>query len=188
MNANSMKIVGGREIAAMLNPRLVVLVTCCDLAGRPNILTVAWHTPLSHDPPLLGISIGRTRYSHNLIRDEGEFVVNIAGQSLLDAVKVCGKYTGEIDDKLEITGLKICMAKHVRPPVLVDALGVLECRVVDRIETGDHSFFIASVLHATARADRFSDCWDVVTGNVLLCLQRDRFATGSQINIKKDTL
>ena len=76
------KTITGREIAALLNPRLAVLVTCCDLAGEPNVFTVAWQTPLSHRPPLVGISVGCTRYSHRLISDTGEFVVNIVGRRL----------------------------------------------------------------------------------------------------------
>lgn len=171
-----MKPVAGRDIAALLNPRLAVLVTCCDRDGRPNILTVAWHTPLSHWPPLLGISIAHTRYSHPLIQEEGEFVVNIVGVSLQDAVEVCGRYTGDIDNKFAIAGLKTGMAECVRPPVLVDALGVLECRVVNQVETGDHTFFVGQVMRACVRAECFSSAWEAGGDDaVLQCLQHDRY-------------
>ena len=173
-----MKTVTGHNIAALPNPHLAVLVTCCDYNGQPNVLTVAWHTPLSHQPPLLGISIAHSRYSHTLMRDEGEFMVNIVGQSLQEAVEICGTYTGEIDDKLDIAGLQIRMAKHVRPPVLLDALGVLECKVVDQVETGDHAFFIGQVLLALACDDCFSNAWKSQGDEaVLQCLQRDRYGT-----------
>jgi len=173
-----MKTVTGHNIAALLNPRLAVLVTCCDQNGKPNVLTVAWHTPLSHEPHLLGVSIAHSRYSHALIRDESEFAINIVGQSLLEAVRICGTYTGEIDNKLEIAGLQIRMAEYIRPPVLVDALGVLECRLVDQVETGDHTFFIGQVLLAQAREDCFGNAWKSQGEKaVLQCLQRDQYGT-----------
>ena len=171
-----MKTVTGREIAALLNPRLAVLVTCCDAYGKPNVLTVAWQTPLSHTPPLLGISVCHTRYSHRLIQNQGEFVVNVVGEDLRKAVEVCGTYSGEMDDKLAITGLKTFEAKTVMPPVLEDACGVLECRVVDAVETGDHTLFVGEVLQAQACEEQFSFAWEQGTDSpVLLCLQRNRY-------------
>jgi hypothetical protein len=57
--------VKGRDIAALLNPRPVVLITCCDRAGMPNVLSVAWTTPVSHEPPIIAVSIAPNRYSHS---------------------------------------------------------------------------------------------------------------------------
>lgn len=180
-----MKTVAGRDISAMLNPRLAVLVTCCDSEGKPNVLTVAWHTPLSHRPPLVGISIAPTRYSHRLIQDVGEFVINIVGHNLLQAVRICGKYTGELDDKLAIAGLETCPAEKVHPPVLADAFGSLECRVIDQVETGDHTLFVGNVLVARAREDCFSNAWGNTFDDApLQCLQRDRY--GACLNLKKN--
>jgi len=176
MNTTLMKTVTGHEIAALLNPRLAVLITSCDQHGRPNVMTVAWHTPLSHQPPLLGVSIARSRYSHFLIQETGEFIVNIVGQALVDAVKICGTYTGDVDDKLDIAGLRTRMATYVQPPVLLDAVGLLECRVVDQVETGDHTFFIGRVLLAQVRENCFDDAWISKDGDtVLQCLQRDQY-------------
>ena len=72
--------VEGRNIAALLNPRPVVLVTSCDINNKPNVLTVAWTMPVSHDPPLLALSISPTHHSHALLAETGECVVNIVGQ------------------------------------------------------------------------------------------------------------
>ena len=178
-----MKSVTGRDIAAMLNPRLAVLVTCCDAAGKPNVLTVAWHTPLSHQPPLVGISIGHTRYSHRLIQEQGQFVIHVMGIDRQKAIGVCGLYTGEMDDKLAIAGLETHPAKMVQPPVLADALGVLECEVVQAIETGDHTFFIGEVLHASACEHGFKSGWKSESEDpVLLCLQRSHFGAFVDVN------
>jgi flavin reductase (DIM6/NTAB) family NADH-FMN oxidoreductase RutF len=172
------KIVAGKEIAALLNPRPVVLVTCCEATGVPNILSVAWHTPLSHDPPMVGISIGLTRHSHALISNTGEFVVNVVSRDLQPAVELCGNLSGRDNDKVALSGLHLRPARYVRSPVISDALGHLECRVVQQTPAGDHTFFVAQVLHAEARADRFTDSWHPNRSDVLLCWQRDRFGYG----------
>jgi len=178
MSMDSMKRITGHEIAALLNPRLAVLVTCCDRKGLPNVLTVAWHTPLSHQPPLVGISIGHTRFSHSLLKETKEFVINIVGVSMTKAIKICGSYTGALDDKLSIAQLRTGPASVVRSPLIISALGVLECQVDQQIETGDHTFFIGRVLYAEARRDFFSNAWAPQNEDqALLCLQRNRFGT-----------
>ena len=69
----------GRDIAALLNPRPVALITCCDNAGTPNVLSVTWTMPVSHEPPIIAISIAPSRHSHSLLLEAGEFVLNIVG-------------------------------------------------------------------------------------------------------------
>jgi len=171
------KIVRGREIAALLNPRPAVLVTCCDADGTPNALSLVWHTPLSHDPTLVGISVAKSRYSYGLIEESGEFVINIVSAACQHAVEVCGQRSGRDGDKLGTAGLRLEPARTVRPPLIAGALGALECRVVDRLSCGDHMFFVGEVLSATARAGCFGDAWEPGLGEVLLSRQRDRFGT-----------
>lgn len=170
--------VQGREISALFNPRLSVLVTSCDQEGTPNVLTVAWHVPLSHRPPLVGISIGSTRYSYQLISRTNEFVVNIMPETMKKEVKLCGKYTGRLDDKIEIAGLDTAQAHSVTPPLIVGAVGTVECKVREQVATGDHTLFIGQVLHAEVEQEAFTNQWIPGTGNnVLLCLQRDSYGT-----------
>jgi flavin reductase (DIM6/NTAB) family NADH-FMN oxidoreductase RutF len=169
------KTITGREVAAMLHPRPAVLVTCCDNHGAPNILTIAWHTPLSHDPPLVGISVASTRYSHGLISQTGELVINIVDHSFVAAVQICGQYTGELDRKAELAGLVLKSAKKVKPPIIAGALGYLECCVEQEVDAGDHTLFIARVLQAEALETAFSNQWLSPQGDILLCLQRDQY-------------
>lgn len=172
-----MRTVTGSDIASLLNPRLALLVTCCDSQGQPNVLTVAWHTPLSHHPPLLGISIASTRHSHQLIQDTGFFALNIIPQSMLEAAEICGHLTGELDDKFAIAGLDTHLAKRISVPVLDDALAVLECCLENQVQAGDHTFFIGRVLHAQVCPEKFSHGWNPSqTDGLLLCLHRDRYA------------
>ena len=174
----SMETIPESNFAALLNPRLALLVTCCDSQGQPNVLAVAWHTPLSHVPPMLGISIGGTRYSHNLIQDTGDFAVNIMGVSMLNAVKICGELTGELDDKFSIAEMETKLARKISVPVLCDALGVLECRLENQVKTGDHTFFIGRVLYAEAHSGCFSRGWvDSREDGVLLHLRKNHYTT-----------
>ncbi|HWQ83351.1 MAG TPA: flavin reductase family protein [Anaerolineales bacterium] len=171
------KEICGSEIAALLNPRLAVLVSCCDLTGKPNILSVAWHSPLSHKPPLVGIAIHPRRYSHDLIRAGQEFIVNVVGMAFEDAVQICGSYSGASTDKAKLAGLSFSPARTVRPPYLTNALGHLECRVWGEVPVGDHTLFIGQVQFAEALEACFDACWDPSKADVLLCLQRDRLVT-----------
>lgn len=182
------KEVKGREISALFNPRLSVLVTSCDKKGTPNVLTVAWHIPLSHRPPLVGISICNTHYSYQLISRTNEFVVNIMPETMKKEVKICGKYTGRLDDKTKIARLDMEQAHSVTPSLIVGAVGTVECQVREQVATGDHTLFIGQVLHAEAYQEAFTNQWVPGTGNnVLLCLQRDSYGTFQREGSKGDT-
>ena len=90
----------------------------------------------------------------------------------------CGTYTGALDDKVKLANLRLQPAQNVRPPVIVDALGRLECRVTGQVPTGDHTLFVGQIVHAEAQAHAFTDAWTSPAGDALLCLQRDRFGCG----------
>lgn len=172
-----MKVIQGREISALLNPRPVVLVSCCDAGGNANVLTVAWQTPLSHTPPMLGISLDLRHYSHQLIAESGEFAVNVVGGDYRDAVVVCGNCSGRDADKILKASLGLVPAHRIRPPLIAGALAHLECVVKNRVQAGDHDFFIGEIVYAAAQGESFSDQWESPAGDVLLCLQRDQFNT-----------
>jgi flavin reductase (DIM6/NTAB) family NADH-FMN oxidoreductase RutF len=179
-----MKPVAGREISALLNPRLAALVSFFGEDGRPSAVTVAWHTPLSHEPPLVGISLRAGSFSQGSIQATGEFVINIVGPDFIDAVTVCGNTSGARVDKLAQAGLAVHPAEIVHPPFIEGALGYLECRVEEALSMGDHIFYVGRVLQAQVLAQAFGNAWDSTAGVSLLCLQRDRF--GRYIDIKEN--
>ncbi len=165
------------DMFALLNPRLAVLVTCVDLKGVANIITVGWQTPLSHRPPLVGISIGKTRYSHHLVAETKEYVINVMGIDHKEAVRVCGTRSGLDCDKASLTGLTLYPGSCVKAPVIKEALGFLECRLEGQYEVGDHTLFVGEVLHAEAAATCFREVWEVERAKVLLSLRGERFVT-----------
>ena len=181
-----MRRIDGHTIAALLNPRPSVLVTCCDAEGNPNVLSVAWQTPLSHEPPMLGISIDMRRYSHALLEQAGQFVVNVVSADMQPAIELCGNYSGRQVNKVLMASLKLSPAHCVRPSLIGGALAHLECEVAQMLDTGDHTFFVAHVVFAQANSQCFSEAWDPQTGNVLLCLQRDRFGTWAELSSSKE--
>ncbi|HID90761.1 TPA: flavin reductase family protein [Candidatus Bathyarchaeota archaeon] len=165
----------------ILRPGPAVLVTCCDARGRPNIITVGWVTAVSGRPPLVAISIGRTRYSHDLIGEQGEFVINVPGTDLLREVWYCGSRSGRRVDKFRGAGLTPVRARRVRPPVIKECIGHLECKVVGKVPTGDHTLFIGEVLSAYAESDLFKrGIWDIEKASVLIHVGSRLFTTAKE--------
>ncbi len=137
------------KVYRLLHPRQVVLVTCAE-EGKPNVLTVAWSTPLSFDPPLVGVSIGKNRYSHGVISRSGEFAISIPPASLLEKVKRCGTLSGRNRDKFREVNLTPLPSRRLRAPVVKEGIAHLECRVVKKVEVGDHTLFVGEVVEAYA--------------------------------------
>ena len=130
-------------------PKLAVLVTLIDQNNKPNIITLAWHSAISIKPPMYGISIDPKRYSHDPILATGEFVVNFCDISLVTRVHYCGRHSGRKVDKFAETGLTPVPAQTVKPPLIGEAYGHLECRLADHHSYGDHTWFAGEVVAVT---------------------------------------
>ena len=131
----------------MLYPVPAVLVTCQDAEGRDNVLTVAWAGTVCSSPAMLSISVRKERYSHHMIKETGEFVVNLTTRKLLRATDYCGVKSGRDTDKFEALRLVKGKAEKVRPPVLTDSPVNIECRVTQVLELGSHDLFLAEVVN-----------------------------------------
>ncbi|HUV86530.1 MAG TPA: flavin reductase family protein [bacterium] len=118
--------------------------------GPPNIITLAWVAPVSHDPPLVMLSVSPRRYSHNLIRDGREVTVNVPPWSLLEEVAFCGRVSGRDVDKFAETALTPVPSERVKPPGIEQCLATLECVWEKSVGAGDHTAFIMRVVHVVA--------------------------------------
>jgi len=131
-------------------PMPTILVTAQDPKSRPNIITVGWHSPISINPPLYGISLGPKRYSHDLIVKSGEFVVNFPSFGLLEKVHHCGSVSGRTADKFRQTGLTPLPSDKVQTPGIAECYLNIECRLADSRALGDHTWFVGEVLNIRA--------------------------------------
>ncbi len=129
----------------MLYPVPAVLVTVSDRDGKPNIFTVAWTGTVCSDPPMVSISVRPQRYSHQIIEDTGEFVINLTTRKLVRAVDYCGVKSGRDTDKFKDMGLHLLSAQQVKAPLLEESPVNIECRVKDTLRLGTHDMYVAQV-------------------------------------------
>lgn len=132
--------------STMLNPVPVVMVSCIDKEGKPNIITLAWAGTVNSDPPMVSISVRKQRYSYDLIKETGEFVINLPTVKLAFATDYCGVKSGKDTDKFQAMGLTTQQASKVNVPLIKECPINLECIVKQVIELGSHDMFLAEVV------------------------------------------
>lgn len=130
----------------MLYPVPAVMVSVADKEGNANIITVAWTGTVCTNPPMLTISVRPERYSYHMIRETGEFVVNLTTEELARATDYCGVRSGRDTDKWADMGLTKEKASEVSVPLIRECPVNLECRVVRVDELGSHHMFLAQVV------------------------------------------
>lgn len=161
----------------LLHPRNVVLVSCIDKTGEANIVTLAWSMPTSFDPPLVAISVSPRRYSHRLIEETKEFVINVPTIETARETLFCGRVSGRKHDKFKEAPLTALPAKKVQAPLIKECAAHLECKLVQKITTGDHTIFIGRVLAATVNEGVFDGKFKISRVNPIYHLGGDDFAT-----------
>ena len=129
----------------MLYPLPAVLVSCGRFEGEKNILTLAWAGTVCSDPAMVSVSIRPERYSYGMIRESGEFVVNLTTCALTRAADFCGVRSGRDVDKWEACSLTPGRGKAVEAPLIRESPVNLECKVTRVLELGSHHMFLASV-------------------------------------------
>ena len=132
-----------------LYPLPAVMVSCGDME-KSNIITVAWTGILNTDPAMVYISVRPSRYSYNLIKEKGEFVINLTTKDLAYATDWCGVKTGEKVDKFKEMKLTKEKAKFVKCPMIKESPVSVECKVKEVRELGSHHLFVAEVLAINA--------------------------------------
>ena len=133
----------------MLYPVPAVMVSCGREGETPNIITVAWAGTICSDPAMVSISIRKERFSHSIIRDTGEFVINLVNKRLVRATDYCGVKSGRDVDKFKETRLTPQASRYVKAPGVEESPVNIECKVVEVKELGSHDMFIARVMGVT---------------------------------------
>ncbi len=130
----------------MLYPVPVVMVSCGDGKGKKNIVTVAWTGTVCSDPAMVSISLRPERYSYGIIRESGEFVINLTTKPLAFATDWCGVKSGRDVDKFAAMGLTAGQAETLAcAPAIEESPVNLECRVREVLELGSHHMFLAEI-------------------------------------------
>ena len=128
--------------STLLNPEPPVLVSC-GAPEKPNLITVGWTGTICTQPPMLSISVRPERYSHHLIKESGEFVVNLPTESLVRAIDWCGVKSGRDVDKFAAMHLTAAPAAKVGTVLVEESPVNLECKVTQVIPLGSHDLFLA---------------------------------------------
>lgn len=128
-----------------LYPIPAVMVSCGTME-KSNIITVAWTGILNTNPAMVYISVRPSRYSYNLIKDQGEFVINLTTKDLVRATDWCGVKTGAKVDKFKEMNLHKEKANFVQCPMIKESPVSVECKVKEIKELGSHTMFVAEVL------------------------------------------
>ena len=132
-----------------LYPIPAVMVSCGTME-KSNIITIAWTGIINTNPAMVYISVRPTRYSYNMIKEQGEFVINLTTKELAYATDWCGVKTGAKVDKFKEMKLTKEKAKYVKCPLIKESPVSVECKVKEIKEFGSHHTFIAEVLAINA--------------------------------------
>lgn len=130
----------------MLYPLPVVMVSVADREGNANIITVAWAGTVCTNPPMVSISVRKERFSHHIIQETGEFVLNLTTKELTFATDYCGVKSGRDVDKFKEMGLTKEAGEKVSAPLIKESPVNIECRVTQVLELGSHDMFLAEVV------------------------------------------
>ena len=143
------------KAGAFIYPLPAVMVSCGTMENS-NIMTVAWTGIINTNPAMCYISVRPERYSYNLIKNQGEFVINLTNKRLAYATDWCGVKTGAKVDKFKEMNLTKEKAQFVKCPLIKESPVSIECKVKEIRKLGSHHMFIAEVLSIDAD-DKYID-------------------------------
>ncbi|MGB2693747.1 MAG: flavin reductase family protein [Dehalococcoidia bacterium] len=147
-----------QEARRLLGGGPVALVTTA-WRGNYNVMPAAFVTPLSFNPPLIGLAVHPSRHTHDMIKHSQEFALNLPGRELLHHTQYVGSTSGRDGDKFELTKLPTFRARKVDAPLLEGCVGYIECGVADAFTAGDHTLFVGKVVAAQVEKEAFAETW-----------------------------
>lgn len=167
----------------MLYPIPAVLVTVSDDKGKDNVLTIAWTGTVCSDPAMVYISVRPSRYSYDILKETGEFVINLTTKELAFATDYCGVRSGRNEDKFKAAKLTKEKASYVGAPLIRESPVNIECGVVDVIPYGSHDMFVAKVLcvHADKKYMDESGRFDLEKAQPLVYSHGQYYSTGKKL-------
>lgn len=138
---------------AVMAPVPAVMVSCGREGETPNIITIAWTGIVNSNPPMTYISVRKERFSHDIIADTKEFVINLTTEELAFATDWCGVKSGRDFDKFREQKLTPVTSEKVSCPSIGESPLSIECRVTEVKELGSHDMFLAEIVSMTAQEE-----------------------------------
>ena len=168
----------------MIYPLPAVLISCGARAEEYNIFTVSWVGTTCTNPAMCYISVRPERHSYPIIKENGEFVINLTTASMARATDWCGVRSGKDYDKAKKTGLTYGPSKAVKAPIIMESPLSIECRVKQIIPLGSHDMFLAEVVNVQAD-DRYLNQvtgeWNLAAADPLVYTHGQYFNLGDFI-------
>lgn len=130
----------------MVYPLPAVLASCADKEGNTNMITIGWTGTICSDPAMAYVSIRKSRYSHHMIKETGEFVINLTTEALAYATDYAGVKSGRDIDKFKELGLTPVKGTLEYAPMIAQSPVCIECKVEQVLELGSHDMFIGRVV------------------------------------------
>ena len=140
----------------MVYPLPALMVSCKRPGEKANIITVAWAATVCSTPPMVSISVRKERYSYDIIRETGEYVINLTTKDLAFPTDLCGVKSGRDIDKFKEAGLTELPSQVISAPGIAEAPVCIECKVTNVLDLGSHTMFVAEVVNVQVD-DKYMD-------------------------------
>jgi len=145
------------EFYRLLHPKVVFFLTSIGKDGRENVMSCAWASPASEEPPMVIVFVSKEHYTAELILETEEFAINIPSKIMEKAIWICGSKSGRKVDKFKETGLKKIKAQKISAPLIDGCAGFIECRLVQTIDAGECYGFLSEVVLSTVNEELFKN-------------------------------
>ena len=167
----------------MLYPLPAVMLSVTDGKGNDNIITVAWAGTVCTNPPMVSVSVRPERHSYRMLKETGEFVINLTTEKLAFATDYCGVKSGRYVDKFKEMHLTKEMADQVQVPMIGESPVNIECRVTECQELGSHHMFLAKVLAVHVDEEYLDEKgkFDLNAANLLAYSHGEYFSLGKKL-------
>jgi len=170
--------------STIVYPVPAVMVSCRDLKGEDNIITIAWIGTVSSEPPMLSISVRPQRHSFNMIMETKEFVVNLTNEKVLYETDFCGVRSGRHVNKFEELQLTKLKGNIVNSPLIKECPVNMECVVKKVEDLGSHHIFIAEIVAVHVDEDLIeADSLDLLKANLISYVKGNYCKTGDVLDI-----
>jgi len=166
-------------------PRAAAIVTV-NHSGRKNAMAVAWHCPVSFNPPHYGIAVSPKRYTYNMVTESKQFAINFMPYEKIEMIAEVGGSSGSYTDKFTQFNISEDSPVKLDVPILRDAYAAYECRVIDNRLVGDHAWITGEIVAVHTAENMFNEngVLDLQAIKPALYLGGDTYCSADKSSVK----